>query len=433
VKLVSFIFCYFSIVLNIYAFIKSYGLISNIKIKINFFNFFVLLLLSFIEFFSNYYFSFPLNFAVSLLVIFLTFFYFYKDNLLIMLFKLFIFYLSLSLIDLLVSIVFLFFPVYSFEEIGNISFLKGLCTVLVSLLFLLIFSIDSIINIISKLLRYLYGKNNFIFLIISFLTFVVSFSLYYSYARKIDVKLFWISFLLISFVLMLCLIMIFQYFKAKQREDEQQALLNLMNEYEKILDSDRTNRHEMLNNLITLKTYKNKSSEDYEKLIDGIIKDYQIKKSEFYSKLYNLPSGVKGIIYYKIANIKDKDINVELVIAKAVKDKFENLNSRLYFRVCKILGIIIDNAIEAASEAMDKNILIDIYLEDENIIFYIENSFSSNIDLDRITEKGESSKGSNRGYGLFIASKLIKEKDDVDLEQHIDNKKFISILTIKNP
>jgi len=174
-----------------------------------------------------------------------------------MLFKLFIFYLSLSLIDLLVSIVFLFFPVYSFEEIGNISFLKGLCTVLVSLLFLLIFSIDSIINIISKLLRYLYGKNNFIFLIISFLTFVVSFSLYYSYARKIDVKLFWISFLLISFVLMLCLIMIFQYFKAKQREDEQQALLNLMNEYEKILDSDRTNRHEMLNNLITLKTMKN--------------------------------------------------------------------------------------------------------------------------------------------------------------------------------
>ena len=65
--------------------------------------------------------------------------------------------------------------------------------------------------------------------------------------------------------------------------------------------------------------------------------------------------------------------------------------------------------------------------------FYIENSFSSNIDLDRITEKGESSKGSNRGYGLFIASKLIREKDDIDLEQHIDNNKFISILTIKNP
>ena len=206
-----------------------------------------------------------------------------------------------------------------------------------------------------------------------------------------------------------------------------------MNEYEKILDNDRINRHEMLNNLITLKTYKNKSSSDYEVLLDEIIKSYQVRKSEFYSKLYKLPSGIKGIIYYKIANIKDRDINVELVISKEVKNNFENLNSRVHFRVCKILGIIIDNAFEASSESDEKYVLIDIYLEDGNIIIYIENSFKNNIDLDSIFEKGNSSKGRNRGYGLFIANKLVKEKDDIILEQSINNNIFVSILTIKNP
>ena len=68
-----------------------------------------------------------------------------------------------------------------------------------------------------------------------------------------------------------------------------------------------------------------------------------------------------------------------------------------------------------------------------NIIFYVENSFLSNIDIDKIADKGQSSKGRNRGYGLFIANKLIKEKDDIVLEQHIDKNNFISILTIKNP
>jgi len=168
-------------------------------------------------------------------------------------------------------------------------------------------------------------------------------------------------------------------------------------------------------------------------LLDEIIKSYQVRKSEFYSKLYKLPSGIKGIIYYKIANIKDRDINVELVISKEVKNNFENLNSRVHFRVCKILGIIIDNAFEAASESDKKYVLIDIYLEDGNIIIYIENSFKNNIDLDAIFEKDNSSKGRNRGYGLFIANKLVKEKDDIVLEQSINNNIFVSTLTIKNP
>lgn len=432
-KFLSLLFSYLAIMFNIYAFLKVYELISSKKLKFTKLKLLILFALSLIAFLSNYYLEIPLKFIVSFSIILISFCYYYRENFIITLFKLFIIYLILSLCDFIISVVFLFFPITSVNDIGSVTLLKALCTILDSLLLILIFSLDFILNLLSDLLRYIVSKFNYIFLFISFLALVIFLILTNKSAFIFNIWNFTISTFLILFFLCLCVVIIFQYFKNKHNEEEQNSLLDLMTEYERILDNDRINRHEMLNNLVTLKTYKNKSSLEYEQILDDIINSYELKKSEFYSKLYKLPSGVKGIIYYKIANIKDKNINVQLLISNEVKNEFEKLNSRLYFRTCKVLGIIMDNAIEASSESKEKSILIDIYLEDENIIFYIENSFDNNIDLKDITEKGKSSKGDNRGYGLFIANKLIKENADISLEQNINGKVFVSILTIKNP
>lgn len=432
-KFASLLFCYLAVLLNTYVFVKVYGVIGHKEFKLTCSNLIVLMILSMGTILSNYYLEFPLKFLFSFSIIFISYVFYYRENIVFLLFKLFLIYMLLSLCDFIVSIVFLFFPITSVSDIGSVTILRGLCTILVSLLLLLIISFDSILGFFNKLLDYILKKFSYMFLFLSFFTLIVFLVLTNISASVFNILNFTVSTFLILFFLCLCVVMIFQYFKNKHNEEEQKSLLDLMNEYEKMLDNDRINRHEMLNNLITLKTYKNKSSNDYEVLLDEIIKSYQVKKSEFYSKLYKLPSGIKGIIYYKIANIKDRDINVELVISKEVKNNFENINSRVHFRVCKILGIIIDNAFEAASESTEKYVLIDIYLEDGNIIIYIENSFKNNIDLDSIFEKGNSSKGRNRGYGLFIANKLVKEKDDIVLEQSINNNIFVSILTIKNP
>lgn len=432
-KFLSLLFSYLAILFNTYAFVKVYGMISNKKLRFDMFNFVVLMILSMGTFLSNYYFTFPLKFIFSLFVMLISYFYYYREKISLTFFKLFIIYLFMLICDLIVSSVFIFFDFSSFLDLGAITILKGLCTILVSLILILIFMLDFISKVVNKLVLYVIDKWNYIYLLLSVFFVFVFIIVIYMYASTIDIKIFLISLFLISFFLFLCIIMIFQYFQNKHKEEEQKSLLDLMSEYERILDNDRMNRHEMLNNLVTLKTYKNKSSLEYEQILDDIINSYELKKSEFYSKLYKLPSGVKGIIYYKIANIKDKNINVQLLISNEVKNEFEKLNSRLYFRVCKILGIIMDNAIEASSESKEKSILIDIYLEDKNIIFYIENSFDNNIDLNDISEKGKSSKGDNRGYGLFIANKLVKEKDDIIFNQEVNDDNFVSILTIKNP
>ena len=59
--------------------------------------------------------------------------------------------------------------------------------------------------------------------------------------------------------------------------------------------------------------------------------------------------------------------------------------------------------------------------------------YSGNIDINQINKKGYSSKGKNRGLGLHIINRLLKNDDALSLTQYIHKDKFISILTIKNP
>jgi len=65
--------------------------------------------------------------------------------------------------------------------------------------------------------------------------------------------------------------MIFQYFKNKHSEEEQESLLSLMSEYEKVLDQEKMNRHDMLNDLIIIKSFKDKTSKEFDNTLNDII------------------------------------------------------------------------------------------------------------------------------------------------------------------
>ena len=39
----------------------------------------------------------------------------------------------------------------------------------------------------------------------------------------------------------------------------------------------------------------------------------------------------------------------------------------------EFFGILMDNAIEAAKDSIQKSLVLDIYLENKKVIFYIEN------------------------------------------------------------
>lgn len=433
--LFNFVIPYAAMMFNLYAFLKAYSatIYEKPKIKITFVNIIIFLIAALIIYISNNFSNVTIKVITSLSVLIIVYKIVFNEKFSFLIFKTFIIYLILIICDFLSSTVFLFFPMNSVGDLGKLSILRVLCTILDSLLLMLVFLIKRFVNFLNKFLDYVVNNLNIVIfsLIISFLG-LFSF-LIISFGKYFDLKVYAISILIMALFLFLCFVMIYQYFKNKQSEEEQHILLDLMNEYEKILENDRVNRHEMLNNLIILKSFKNKDTKEYEETLNDIIKEYQMKKTKFFTKLYSLPSGIKGIIYYKISNIKNLDIDLNLLIAKNVNDVFESLNTKIYFKICKIIGIVLDNAIEASSKTKDKLVLIDIYLENKDLIIYIENSFSNNVELSEINKKGISSKGKNRGYGLFILNKILDETDLLEFNQNIKDNRFISILKIKNP
>lgn len=100
--------------------------------------------------------------------------------------------------------------------------------------------------------------------------------------------------------------------------------------------------------------------------------------------------------------------------------------------ISKIIGVYIDNAIEAASSSTSKEVEIQFYLENNNIVLCLGNTFVGNIDLSKIDAEGYSTKGNNRGYGLPLAKDLLSKHSDIlESERTIIHNYYVQNLMIK--
>lgn len=219
--------------------------------------------------------------------------------------------------------------------------------------------------------------------------------------------------------------------KVEKEISKTEALLDFMADYERKIEEDRINRHEMLNNLLILKSYSNKNSKKFNETLDELINTYS-KKGIDIKNIYKLPSGLKGIIYYKISEVKNKNLNININISKQLSSSLSNLDSNTYTLVCKIVGITFDNAIEASENSNEKIVNFDVYEENNNIVIELSNSYKNKIDLGKINNKNYSTKGKNRGLGLYIVKTLIKNNNNIILEQNKVDKFFITKIYIKN-
>ena len=80
---------------------------------------------------------------------------------------------------------------------------------------------------------------------------------------------------------------------------------------------------------------------------------------------------------------------------------------------------------------INSTIVISIYLEKNNIIISVENSIDRMVNIEFINEKNYSTKGENRGLGLYIVNNLLSKSKKIVLKQEYVNNYFISKLIIK--
>lgn len=97
------------------------------------------------------------------------------------------------------------------------------------------------------------------------------------------------------------------------------------------------------------------------------------------------------------------------------------INMKIY-ELTRILGILIDNAIEAAKQCEEKEIIITFRKDNKKNkqLFIIENTYTNkNVNIDEIFEKGKTSKtcedAKNHGLGLWEVRQAVKRNKNLDL------------------
>ncbi|MEG2147234.1 MAG: GHKL domain-containing protein [Bacilli bacterium] len=238
----------------------------------------------------------------------------------------------------------------------------------------------------------------------------------------INIFLFIILSLIISIVL-------YQWKKIADSRRKSDIFLDFLKTYEIKAELDSEFRHELLNNLLIIKSMKKNA--DIQIVIDEIIKKYDTNKMNNFKNISKLPKGIKGVIYYKVFEMENQKAKVELNISTKVEKLFNYKEAKEYKDIIEILTILLDNATDAISKEKTKSIVINIYKKDNDLIIEVSNTYRMNVNINKIDKLGYSTKGKNRGIGLYVAKNIINGNKNFDLKQYVEDQRFYSIFTIK--
>lgn len=288
---------------------------------------------------------------------------------------------------------------------------------------------------LRKLMNFKVSSNEKVSIYIIFVIVCIFFFFYYGFSQKLEGPQIFISIFTITLFLIILFSLIKQNIKNERLTKEYDNLIDFVKEYEMIIENQRIDRHENKNTLVNIKSKlidKSKRNDIIE-YIDSILKEKTTFSKEKYAKLGYLPSnGLKGLFYYKIDRAENMGIKVSISIPKDVsKSLLYDLKGNDYKELCKIIGVYLDNAIEASIISDDKNIGIEIYNRQDYVSVIISNSYCGEIDEVSINKTGYSTKGSGRGYGLSLVNRIIKSNPIFENETNVTPKLYIQKLTIK--
>ncbi len=123
--------------------------------------------------------------------------------------------------------------------------------------------------------------------------------------------------------------------------------------------------------------------------------------------------GIYNLLTSKYHEATEKGIDVTIYYLLNLNE----LNMKIY-EFARILGILLDNAIEASEKSSEKIINISFRRDNKNNrdVISIENSYSNkNVDTETIFNKGFSEKENHSGLGLWEVRKILSKNNNVNL------------------
>mgnify|MGYP005757472657 CR=1 FL=1 len=263
-------------------------------------------------------------------------------------------------------------------------------------------------------------------LIINFVVGIVSIFLQ-AYIEFLYIDFIPTSLIVLSLVVLLVyfFISLYSLFRTSKLEQTEQ-LLEEEKMYNKTLntlhDNIRGFKHDFNNIVQAIGGYVSTNNiEGLKVYYRDLLKDCQINNNlaVLNPELINNPA-----IYSLLADkyYKAEELNIQINLEVFVD--LNNLNIKTY-ELTRILGILLDNAIEASSKCENKVINITFRKDKSNkILIIIQNTYTNkDINIDRIFEKGYTSKednandenSKNHGLGLWEVRKYLRKHTNLDL------------------
>jgi len=146
-------------------------------------------------------------------------------------------------------------------------------------------------------------------------------------------------------------------------------------------------------------------------------------------KIINDPA-IYGIVVSKMLYARENNLTLSLDIGLDVSSI--NFPS---FELSRIIGILLDNAIEASLESDEKKLKLEMYHdENRNIdVIIIGNSVKdpSKVNIIKMFEKNYSTKENPSGFGLYEVLKFLNKNDKGDIVPNIDYETNFFTQTLK--
>ena len=204
-------------------------------------------------------------------------------------------------------------------------------------------------------------------------------------------------------------------------------------EYENILDKYRILNHENKNTLLTIRSMIVKKEKNIPEYIDVII-DSKIQDNEKLMFETNIipAGGLRAIIYAKMSTMQEKNIDVKLKVDRKVRtvDLIE-LGERNVLDICKIVGVFLDNAIEAVENIENNHVSIELYAVDNILYIDVGNTYQGILEIEKFANVGYTTKENGHGYGLSLVKEIISNNSKLSNEKMVSKDYFKQTLQVK--
>ncbi|WP_156042769.1 sensor histidine kinase [Robinsoniella sp. KNHs210] len=219
----------------------------------------------------------------------------------------------------------------------------------------------------------------------------------------------------------------------EENEKSQKNIITQQNAYiqslEEIQKDVRIYRHDFRNIMtgmyLDVKEGKTEAIENY---MQGMLNDFDQRigaKIQIANQMMNLEIiELKSLLMTKLTLMQTLHIPYHFEVMYPVKKCGINIQDLL-----RCIGILIDNAIEEVKNTAG-NIEIIITAQSDYVDFFISNSIKEQPDLLKIWKKGYSTKGVNRGLGLYSYQQIANQYANVSCLTDCRDERFYQELRI---